>query len=189
MGERAPPNVGWMRWTVHGERSLYDSEWMGLSLVDVEIPEGERFEHHVIRVPRAAAGVLVHDPDRGVLMLWRHRFITDTWGWEIPAGRVDDGETPAEAAVREAVEEAGWRPHAVEHLVSYHPANGVSDLLFHVFTATGADHVGPPTDASESERIEWVPVDRLPGIVRNGEMGDGMSVTAVLGLLAGLGVA
>ena len=88
-----------MRWTVHGERSLYESDWMCLRLVDVELPGGRRFEHHVLRTPAHAAGVVVHDPDRGVLLLWRHRFITDEWGWEIPAGRIDDGEA-VEAAAR-----------------------------------------------------------------------------------------
>jgi 8-oxo-dGTP pyrophosphatase MutT (NUDIX family) len=72
-----------------------------LALVDVEIPGVRRFEHHVVRVPRPAAGAVVHDPDRGVLLLWRHRFITDSWGYEIPAGGVDEGETPAQAATRE----------------------------------------------------------------------------------------
>ena len=89
-----------MRWTVHGERSLYSSEWVGLSLVDVELPSGRRFEHHVVRMPAAASGVVVQDPAHdGVLLLWRHRFTTDSWGWEIPAGRIDAGETP-EAAGR-----------------------------------------------------------------------------------------
>jgi hypothetical protein len=81
-----------VRWHVHGERSLYESEWVCLSLVDVELPSGRRFEHHVVRMPASAAGVVVTDPDHdGVLLLWRHRFTTDTWGWEIPAGRVDAG--------------------------------------------------------------------------------------------------
>ena len=75
-----------MRWQVHGERTIYDSEWVRLTLADVEIPGGERFEHHVVRMPNNAAGTVVLDPERGVLLLWRHRFITDTWGWEIPAG-------------------------------------------------------------------------------------------------------
>ena len=124
-----------MRWIVHGERALYSSPWVGLRLADVEIPGGERFEHHVVRVPREAAGCVVHDPERGVLLLWRHRFITDTWGWEIPAGAVDDGETPAEAAAREVREETGWRPGPVEHLVTYQPSNGLSDQRFNVFLA------------------------------------------------------
>ncbi|HZM32698.1 MAG TPA: NUDIX hydrolase, partial [Acidimicrobiales bacterium] len=98
-----------MRWTIHGERALYDSEWLRLVLVDIEVPDGERFDHHVVRYPQPAAGTIVSDPERGVLLIWRHRFITDTWGWEIPAGRIEPDESPEEAAVRETVEETGWR--------------------------------------------------------------------------------
>lgn len=56
-----------MRWAVHGERVIYDSPWVRLALVDVEIPGGNRFEHHVIRSAHPAVGVVVRDPDRGVL--------------------------------------------------------------------------------------------------------------------------
>ncbi|HET9078115.1 MAG TPA: NUDIX hydrolase [Acidimicrobiales bacterium] len=173
-----------MKWTVHGERSLYQSEWVGLSLVDVEVPGQERFEHHVVRVPHEAAGVVVHDPSRGVLLLWRHRFITDTWGWEVPAGRVDPGETPAEAGAREVLEETGWRPGPLTALVTYQPTNGLSDQRFNLFTAAGAVHVGPPADPAESERVEWVPLDQLRRIARTGRMLDGLSLTAVLYALA-----
>lgn len=173
-----------MKWTVHGERPVYESEWVRLTLVDVEIPGRERFEHHVVRMPHQAAGVVVHDPDRGVLLLWRHRFITDTWGWEIPAGRIDPGETPAQAGAREVLEETGWRPGPLEPLVTYQPTNGLSDLRFHLFTAAGATHVGQPTDPGESERVEWVPVDRVREIAGEGQMVDGLSLTAILYSLA-----
>jgi 8-oxo-dGTP pyrophosphatase MutT (NUDIX family) len=173
-----------MRWTVHGERSIYNSEWLGLALVDVEIPGGERFEHHVIRMPNQAAGTVVRDPDRGVLLLWRHRFITDTWGWEIPAGRIDPGETPVIAAAREALEETGWEPHALRPLVRYQPTNGLSDQVFHIFVADGATHIGDPEDAGESERVEWKTVPELRRLVQDGQMLDGLSLTAVLYALA-----
>src|SRR4051794_32015702 len=133
-----------MRWTVHGERSLYESGWVNLRMVDVEVPGGPRFDHHVVRIPRPAAGTVVVDPDRGVLLLWRHRFITDTWGWEVPAGRVDEGETPGQAARRETLEETGWRPGPLRPLVSYRPLIGTCDQTFHVFVADGATHVGDP---------------------------------------------
>lgn len=176
-----------MRWTVHGERRIYESEWMSVALVDVELPDGARFEHHVLRVPAPAAGTVVSDPQRGVLLLWRHRFITDTWGWEIPAGRVDEGETPLEAAIRETVEEAGWRPVDVQHLTTYHPNNGTSDSQFHLFLASGAEHVGEPTDINEAERIEWLPWDEVRTEMAAGRVGDGLSLTALLWVLAGLG--
>lgn len=169
-----------VRWTVHGERVLYDSEWVRLSLVDVEIPGAERFEHHVVRVPQQAAGAVVTDPVKGVLMLWRHRFITDTWGWEIPAGRIDPGESPAEAAAREVLEETGWRPSGLTPLVTYQPTNGLSDQRFHLFHASGAVRVGEPTDASESERVEWVPETQVRALARDGAVRDGLSLTALL---------
>ena len=173
-----------VRWQVHGERVLYDSAWVRLSLVDVEIPGGERFEHHVVRMPNKAAGAVVHDRDRGVLLLWRHRFITDAWGWEIPAGGMNPGETPEQAATRETLEETGWRPGRLRPLVHFSPTNGISDQIFHTFVADGATHVGEPSDAGESERIEWVSVSEVRRILRDNEMLDGMSLTAVAYALA-----
>ena len=173
-----------MKWTVHGERVIYASPWVTLALTDIEVPGGERFEHHVVRAPAPASGTVVHDAERGVLLLWRHRFTTDTWGWEVPAGRVDAGETPEEAAVRETLEETGWRPGPLTSLVTYFPNNGQSDLAFHLFVADGAEHVGDPTDPSESERIAWLPLSELRAAVANREVRDGLSLTALLWFLA-----
>lgn len=81
-----------MQWTVHGRRSIYESSWVSLDLVDVELPDGQRFEQHVVRMARPVAGAaVIRDPGQ-VLLLWRHRHVTGTWGWEIPAGRIEDGE-------------------------------------------------------------------------------------------------
>ena len=169
-----------MRWTVHGERALYESEWMSLFLADVELPDGQRFEHHVLRIPREAAATVVHDPERGLLLLWRHRFITDSWGWEIPGGRIDEGETPEQAAARETLEETGWRVGALRPIGAYHPLAGAVEQRFHVFLAESAEHVGDPRDTFEAERVEWVPVARVRELIRAGEVSDGYSLTGLL---------
>jgi 8-oxo-dGTP pyrophosphatase MutT (NUDIX family) len=168
-----------MRWQVHGERALYRSEWLDLTLVDVEIPDGARFEHHVVRFPRPAAGVILHDPGRGVLLLWRHRFIVDEWGWEIPGGRVEAGETLEQGAAREALEESGWEAGPLRPVCSFHPATGVSDQTFHVFLADGATDRGAPADASESERIAWLSIREVREAIRRGEIRDGLSLTGL----------
>jgi 8-oxo-dGDP phosphatase len=172
-----------VRWKVHGERSLYESEWMNLRLVDVELPSGDRFEHHVLRIPSEAAAAIVRDAERGVLLLWRHRFVTDTWGWELPGGRIDEGEEPAEAAARETVEETGWRPGPLRPLLSYHPLPGAVDQRFHVFVAEGAVEVGEP-GVDEAERVEWHSPRRVRELVLSGGVVDGYTLTALLYALA-----
>jgi ADP-ribose pyrophosphatase YjhB (NUDIX family) len=169
-----------MRWTVHGERALYTSPWVNLHLVDVEVPGGPRFEHHVVRMPFPAVGTVVISPEREVLLLRRHRFITDTWGFEVPAGRVEDGESLEDAARRETLEETGWAPGPLRHLVTYHYANGLSDGRFSLFAAEGATHVGEPSDPAESAEVVWAPVERVRELLAGGEVRDGLTLTALL---------
>ena len=172
-----------MEWIPHGERMVYESPWMSVGLVDIEIPGGRRFEHHVLH-NADASGAIVHDPERGMLLLWRHRFVSDSWGWEIPAGRIDADETPIEAAVRETVEETGWQPHGLTPLVSFFPVNGLSSMKFNIFFGSTATYVGEPSDPSESERVDWLPLDRLRGEILSGNMSDGLSLSAVSYFLA-----
>jgi 8-oxo-dGTP pyrophosphatase MutT (NUDIX family) len=172
-----------VRWTVHGERTLYDSEWVRLAIADVELPDGDRIDYHVVRIPRDAAGVLVRHPERGILLLYRHRVVTDEWGWEVPGGEIDDGETPAEAAARETLEETGWRPGPLARLTEYYPFPGRSDVRFHLFRASAATHVGTH-DRNEAERVEWLSVERAVALIRDGDVGDGLTLTALLWALA-----
>jgi hypothetical protein len=57
-------------------RSLYESEWVRLELADVELTDGTRLDHHVIRIPFEVVSLVVWDADCGVLLIWRYRFIT-----------------------------------------------------------------------------------------------------------------
>lgn len=168
-----------MEWKVHGERTVYESSWLRFGLIDVELPTGRRFDHEVVRVPWPAAGVVVHDPDRGVLLLWRHRMIPGSRGWEIPAGRVEAGETPEQGAAREVLEETGWRPGPLRFLVAYHPSSGMLDHSYHLFYASSAVREGDPTDWYEADRVEWLTVDEVRAQIRAGHVVDGLSLTAL----------
>lgn len=128
--------------------------------------------------------MVVHDENEKVLLLWRHRFITDEWGWEIPAGGVDAGEGLEEAAAREVLEETGWVVAALRALLSYHPSNGLSDQQFHVFVAEAAEFLGDPTDNAEAERIEWIAVPEIRDLIKDGVIRDGLSLTALAYALA-----
>ncbi|MFD0633337.1 NUDIX hydrolase [Catenulispora yoronensis] len=117
---------------------------MNVWLDDVEIPGIGRIEHHVLTMPRPSTTAVVTDDDDRFLLLWRHRFITDTWGWEVPAGWADPGEESLNAIRREIEEETGWRPGKVTELTSYNALSGISTMRFSVFHATDCTQVGPP---------------------------------------------
>ncbi|GLX96762.1 NUDIX hydrolase [Herbidospora sp. NBRC 101105] len=157
------------RWVVHGERLVYDNEWIRLGLVDVEIPDGERFEHHAVHLNRAAIAVVLNDEDH-VLLMWRHRFLFDRWGWELPGGLVEVGEDPMTTAAREVEEETGYRPTSIEPLVTYQPMAGMVDSEHLLFLARGAEYVGSPTGEVEADLIEWIPISDIQGMIARGDI-------------------
>ena len=171
-----------MQWKVYGERQVYTTPWVNLCLVDVEQPDGHRCEYHVVRLRHPAVAAVTND-QREVLMLWRHRFITDAWAWELPMGLVEDGETPAEAAAREVLEETGWRPGPMKPLVYAEPANGITNSQHHIFRAENATYAGPPTELNESDRVEWVPLERIRSMIDRREIVSGGSLVGLLYLL------
>lgn len=168
-----------MEWKTHGERQIYTNPWVNLCLVDVEQPDGRRWEHHVVRLRHLAVAAVVND-QREILMMWRHRFVTDAWAWELPMGLIEEGETPEAAAAREVEEETGWRPGPMKPLIYAEPANGITDSQHYVFRADDATHIGPPTEKNESDRIEWIPLDRVRGMIDRREV---VSSGSLVGLL------
>ncbi|CRK61093.1 Nudix hydrolase family protein [Alloactinosynnema sp. L-07] len=153
-------------WKTFGERLVYDNRWVKVGLVDVEAPNGERWDYHVVHLARIAIALIVNDRDE-VLMLWRYRFATDQWGYELLGGMVDDGEDSAVTAAREAAEESGWQPTGdPELLVSFEPLPGQVTALMDVYLWRSADRLGEPTDREEAGRVEWVPLARVTELAR-----------------------
>ncbi|WP_241987498.1 NUDIX hydrolase [Cryobacterium sp. MDB2-33-2] len=172
-----------LRWVQHGERSLYENKWVRLTLADVTPPDGNRFEHHVVRLQRVVMVAVVDDIDR-VLLLWRHRFVPDSWGWELPGGIAEAGESDDRTAIREVVEETGWKPLTLERLAEFQPMPGMVDSPHVIFTAYGAEHVGEPTDTEEASIVKWVPLTEVASLLSAGLIAGAGSIVGLLQLLA-----
>ncbi|WP_079151945.1 NUDIX domain-containing protein [Streptomyces sp. RTd22] len=170
-------------WQIHGERTIYDNRWVKLDVWDVEPPGVKRFEHHVVKLHHVAIVAVLDDQDR-VLMMWRYRFVPQQFGWELPGGIVDEGESPAATAAREVEEETGWRPKSVEHVVTYQPMVGMVDSPHEIFVAHGAEQVGSPTDLEEAGHIEWVPLADIPALMARGDLMGSGTLVALLHILA-----
>lgn len=158
-----------MRWKNLRELTVYENRWFQVNLADVELPDGRHLDHFLIRLRPVAVATVVNAANE-VLLLWRHRFITDNWGWELAAGVVEDGEDIAVAAAREMEEETGWRPGPLRHLMSVEPSNGLTDARHHIYWADEAEYIGDPEDGFESDRREWVPLKLVPDLIARGEV-------------------
>ncbi|MEW1834530.1 NUDIX hydrolase [Microbacterium sp. NPDC079995] len=106
-----------------------------------------------------AAGLLLHDPQRGVLLQQRSMLVDDGGTWSIPGGACDAGESALDAALREAHEEAGIVPPLVRVTGTH-----VLDLGWWRYTTVLAEAAVPIDFARsnwEATRTEWVPVSQV----------------------------
>lgn len=175
-------------WKTFGERTIYDNRWVRLGLVDVEAPNGERWDYHVVHLARIAIALIVNEGTDEVLMLWRYRFATEQWGYELLGGLVDDGEESAATAAREAAEESGWAPVGEPvKLISFEPLPGNATAPMDVYLWHEFEKVGEPTDAEEAGRVDWVPLGDMLGLAARGELLGSGTLVALMYFLASRG--
>jgi hypothetical protein len=110
--------------------------------------------------------------------------VQDRWGWELPGGLIDEGEEPAETAARELEEQTGYRAGRVEHFITFQPMVGMVDSEHVVFVGKDPERIGEPTETTEVERMEWVPLASVPGLIAAGEIWNSGTLVALLRLLA-----
>jgi len=90
---------------------IYSGKVLDLDVDDVEEPGGIRGRREIVRQRGSVAALPVH-PDGRVVLVRQYRYAVDSRVWELPAGRIDPGETPAEGARRELEETAPDPAHA-----------------------------------------------------------------------------
>jgi 8-oxo-dGTP pyrophosphatase MutT (NUDIX family) len=91
-------------------------------------------------------------------------------GLGVAGGIVDTGEDVMAAANREVVEETGWQPNQLLHLLTFQPIPGMVNTPHALFMSDGAEKVGEPTNAEEAAVVDWVPMADVLELARQGEI-------------------
>ena len=138
-------------------------------------PSGFEIHRHIVRHPGSAVMMAVDDEDR-VLLVKQFRLPAQKEMWELPAGRIDPGEGPEEAAKRELREETGYEAKTWTLLTSFWASPGYVDEKMNLFLA---EHLtAGKAEPMEDERIElaWFGKDELLQMIRGGEIQDGKTL-------------
>jgi len=138
-------------------------------------PDG--FEIHRAIVQHAGSAVVMPvDERRRVLLVRQFRLPARRFLWELPAGRVDPGETPLKAAKRELIEETGFRARTWTKLAAYWPSPGFLAEKMNLYLAE--ELAAGERTPMEDERIEmkWFTSKELGDLIDNGKIEDGRTL-------------
>ena len=160
-------------------REIYKGRIIELSLDRVRLPNGSECELEMIRHPGAAAVVPVDD--RGdVLLVRQYRYATSGWLLEVPAGKLDGGESPESCAKREVEEETGFRPGRLTPLGWIWTTPGFTDERIWLFLAERLEPSRQDLQRDEVLSVERLPLDEAIGMAARGEIVDAKSICALL---------
>ncbi|HEX5068243.1 MAG TPA: NUDIX hydrolase [Myxococcota bacterium] len=150
-----------------------------MSQEQVKLPNGRTVELDIVRHPGASAVVPFLSVDE-VLLIRQFRHAAGGTILEVPAGKLDPGDTPESCAARELEEEAGRSARRLEKLASILTTPGFTDEVIHLFAAFDLDPV--PTRHEHDEVIELVPMrlDHALELVWKGTLRDAKSALALI---------
>lgn len=117
-----------------------------------------------------------------ILLERQYRHAAKDFLWELPAGRIDPGESELSAAKRELIEETGYRAKNWKRILNFYASPGFVAETMSVFLATGLRQGEAEPEADELIHIELVPLTRAVEMVINGTIRDAKTISAVLWL-------
>lgn len=159
-------------------RSLHRGRIGDFGIEAVRLPNGVDVELEILRHPGAAAVVPLHD-DGSVTLIYQHRHATGGSIWEVPAGKLEPGETPHLCAERELEEEAGLRG-TITPLIPIWTTPAFTDEVIHLFLATGLTAAPANPEADEIIDIHRMPLADAIAMIHRGEIRDSKTVCALL---------
>jgi ADP-ribose diphosphatase len=175
-------------------RTIYEGSFLRLVEEEVELPNGAVARLEVMRHPGSAAVVPLL-PGGDVALVRQYRHAVGRWLLEVPAGKLDPGESPEACARRELGEETGLPAGELVALGSLWPSPGFTDELIHLFLARVPGAAGPggqvlvvgegetaglDLEPDEVLSVERLPFERAVAMAAGGEIDDGKTACALL---------
>ncbi len=165
--------------TTVDSRQVYDDHRVKMRVDTIQLGDRPVLERGVIEQSNSVVVVPVTD-DGDVLLVKQWRHAVQSVLLEAPAGHLNPGEEPRDAAVRELREEAGHSAARLEPLPGFWAAPSISTEYMHGFLATGLTTSSLPQDDDEDVELARTAVSDIPGLIRAGTIVDSKSIAALL---------
>lgn len=160
-------------------KRIFDGHIVHLDFDTVRLPDGKTATREVIR-HNGAVAVVPLTADGKVVMVRQYRYPLARVTLEIPAGKLDVGEDPYSAALRELEEETGMRAASLQCIGKLHPSCAILDECITLYLARDLTYTAPNPDEDEFLLVEAIALDTLCDMVIDGSITDAKTQAAIL---------
>ncbi len=158
---------------------IYDGKIVRLERDTVRLEDGTEALREVVRHPGGVCVLALTEQDE-VLIVRQFRYPYQEITIEVPAGKIEYGEDPAECGRRELLEECGCTPDCFEYLGLLYPTTAYNTEIIRIYLAKGLHFGAQKLDDEEFLDVERIPFDKLLDMVLNDEVHDSKTQIAVL---------
>jgi ADP-ribose pyrophosphatase len=169
---------------VLSSREVYRGPVFSVTIDQVLEPGGIRARRDIVHHPGSVV-ILALDESRGqpyVLLGRQYRHAAQSFLWELPAGRVDDGESELAGAKRELLEETGYRAARWRRILKFYASPGFLDETMALYLARDLKAGKAQPEDDELIRRRWVPLSSALLLVLRGTIRDGKTISALFWL-------
>ncbi len=156
---------------------IYRGKIINVRCDDAQLPDGHPCRREMVEHPGGAAVLCVRDGK--VALVRQFRYAYQECIYEIPAGKLGEGEDPIEAAERELGEETGLIADELVLLYVLYPTPGYTNEKIFIYEAVGVREGKQHLDEEEFLNVEYIPVKKALSMIEDGEICDGKTIVAL----------
>ncbi|MBQ9729747.1 MAG: NUDIX hydrolase [Clostridia bacterium] len=156
---------------------VYKGKILSLRCDDALLPNGEPCKREI--VDHSGGACVLYVENGAVLLVRQYRYAYGESIYEIPAGKLNEGEDPLLAAARELEEETGIKAARLNLLYVMYPTPGYTNEKIYVYKAEGGEKTAVHLDEGEFLTSAFVPLEKAKEMLRSGEIKDGKTIVAL----------